>query len=344
MPDSGNPEAKASPNLPWTTRLLMSAVAFAVDVSCRPNMTFNRRLFNLVDLKCSASSQPKNGVKSSDIVIDSGRNLWFRLYTPTNIVTETSTTSSLPVIVYFHGGGFVLLAANSKRFDDHCRRLAKEIPAVVISVNYRLAPENRYPSQYDDGIDVLKFIDSKISTVKDFPDCADLKRCFVAGDSAGGNLAHNVAVRANECSFSNLKLIGMIAIQPFFGGEERTQSEEDLNDITPLVSLKLTDWMWKAFLPEGSDRDHPAANTFGKNAIDISGVDIPATMVIVGGFDPLKVWQKRHYEGLKRHGKEAYLIEYPNVVHGFYFFPELHQGSLFIDNVRNFIQDQSAKS
>ncbi|KAL9437544.1 hypothetical protein AB3S75_023416 [Citrus x aurantiifolia] len=71
MPDSGNPEAKASPNLPWTTRLFMSAVAFAVDVSCRPNMTCNRRLFNLVDLKCSASSQPKNGVKSFDFVIDS---------------------------------------------------------------------------------------------------------------------------------------------------------------------------------------------------------------------------------------------------------------------------------
>ncbi|KAK9200207.1 hypothetical protein WN944_015403 [Citrus x changshan-huyou] len=342
MPDSGNPEAKASPNLPWTTRLFMSAVAFAVDVSCRPNMTCNRRLFNLVDLKCSASSQPKNGVKSFDFVIDSDRNLWFRLYTPTN-VTETATTSSLPVIVYFHGGGFVLLAANSKRYDDHCRRLAKEIPAVVISVNYRLAPENRYPSQYDDGIDVLKFIDTKISTVEDFPACADLKRCFVAGDSAGGNLAHNVAVRANECKFSKLKLIGVIAIQPFFGGEERTQSEEDLNDITPLVSLRRSDWMWTAFLPEGTDRDYPAANTFGKHAVDISRVDIPATIVIVGGFDPLKDWQKRHYQGLKRHGKEAYLIEYPNAVHGFYIFPELHEGS-FIDDVGNFIRDQSAKS
>ncbi|GAY55861.1 hypothetical protein CUMW_167350 [Citrus unshiu] len=65
------------------------------------------------------------------------------------------------------------------------------------------------------------------------------------------------------------------------------------------------------------------ANTFGKNAFDISRVDIPATI-------------KRHYEGLKRHGKEAYLIEYPNAVHSFYVFPELHKGS-FIDDVGNFI-------
>ncbi|GAY55862.1 hypothetical protein CUMW_167360 [Citrus unshiu] len=169
--------------------------------------------------------------------------------------TKTATTSSSPVIVYFHGGGFILLATNSKRFDDHYRRLAKEIPAVVISVNYRLAPENQYPSQYDDGIDMLKFIDSKISTVEHFPACTNLKRCFVTGDSAGENLAHNVAVRANECKFSMLMLLRVVLIQPFFGGEERTQSEEDLNDITPLVSLKRTDWMWKAFWPEGSDRD-----------------------------------------------------------------------------------------
>ncbi|KAK9205300.1 hypothetical protein WN943_015567 [Citrus x changshan-huyou] len=341
MAHTGNPRARASPDLPWKTRLLMSALSFAVDVSCRRNITFNRNFFNLFDIKCSASNQPKNGVKSSDFVIDGSRNLWFRLYTPTN-VTETPTTISLPVIVYFHGGGFVLLAANSKGFDDYCRRLAGEIPAVVISVNYRLAPEHRYPCQYEDGIDVLKFIDNEISKIEDFPACADLKRCFVAGDSAGGNLAHNVAVRANECNFSKLKLIGVIAIQPFFGGEERTESETRLVG-APLVSMERTDWMWKAFLPEGSNRNHPATNAFGPNAVDISGVNIPATIVVVGGFDPLQDWQKRHYEGLKKCGKEAYLIEYPNAVHGFYFFPELPEGSLLINDVKEFIQNQSAK-
>ncbi|PRQ22395.1 putative carboxylesterase [Rosa chinensis] len=77
----------------------------------------------------------------------------------------------------------------------------------------------------------------------------------------------------------------MLAIQLFFGGEERTESETRLTRV-PLVNIERTGWMWKAFLPEGSDRDHPVVNVFGPNAVDISGVDFPATIVFVGGFDP----------------------------------------------------------
>ncbi|KAJ4713886.1 Alpha/beta hydrolase-3 [Melia azedarach] len=327
---------RTSPDLPWRTRLFISAMSFAVDASCRRNMTVNRFLFNLLDTKCSPSSKPINGVKTSDITVDESRDLWFRLFTPTDL----TLTASLPVIVYFHGGGFVFMAANSKGFDDYCRKLARELPAVVISVNYRLAPEHRYPCQYEDGIDVLKFIDS--TNIEGFPDFADLKRCFLAGDSAGGNLAHNVAVLANEHSFNKVKLSGIIAIQPFFGGEERTESETRLVG-APLVSMERADWMWKAFLPEGSNRDHAVVNVFGSNGVDISGVKFPATLVIVGKFDPLQDWQKRYYEGLKKCGKEAYLIEYPNACHGFYFFPELKEFSLFIKEVKEFLQKQSSK-
>ncbi|KAH9802413.1 hypothetical protein KPL71_001373 [Citrus sinensis] len=173
---------------------------------------WRRNLFSTLDLNLDFQGCGQIGVLKRKIEV------WVKVF-GSLLSTKTATTSSLPVIVYFHGGGFVLLATNSKCFDDHYQRLAKEIPAVVISVNYRLAPENQYPSQYDDGIDVLKFIDKKISTVEDFPACADLKRCFITGDSAGGNLAHNVAVRANECKFSMLMLLGVVLIQPF--SEER---------------------------------------------------------------------------------------------------------------------------
>ncbi|PRQ22416.1 putative carboxylesterase [Rosa chinensis] len=69
---------------------------------------------------------------------DPSRNLWFRLYTP------TAATTKLPIIIFFHGGGFAFMSAASKPYDDFCQRLAREIPAVVVSVNY------------DDGFDVLK--------------------------------------------------------------------------------------------------------------------------------------------------------------------------------------------
>ncbi|PRQ22440.1 putative carboxylesterase [Rosa chinensis] len=97
--------------------------------------------------------------------------------------------------------------------------------------------------------------------------------------------------------------------------------------------------MWKAFLPEGSDRDHPVVNVFGPNAVDISGVDFPATIVFVGGFDPLQDWQKRYYEGLKKRGKQAELVVFPNAIHTFYAYPELEDSSVFISRVRDFVQN-----
>lgn len=230
------------------------------------------------------------------------------------------------------------MAANSKPYDDFCRRLSRELNTIIISVNYRLSPEHRFPTQYEDGLKVLKFIDNWEGFI---PIKANPKLCFVAGDSAGGNLAHNVAVRANDHKFQNLKLIGIIAIQPFFGGEERTESEIKL-DGAPVVSMERSDWTWKAFLPRGSNRDHPAANVFGPNADDniIASIDFPATIVFVGGFDPLQDWQKRYVEGLKRCGKEAYLVEYTNAIHTFYAFPELPESGWFINETRDFMQKQ----
>ncbi|XVF63477.1 hypothetical protein PTKIN_Ptkin09bG0089700 [Pterospermum kingtungense] len=175
----------------------------------------NRPLMNLFDPKASPSPlrKPDNGVVSSDIMVDTARNLWFRLYT-----NNGSHVGGLPipVIVYFHGGGFAYMAANSIAYDDLCKRLVREIPAVVVSVNYRLSPEHRYPSQYEDGFDVLKFIDNP--DFKGFLPSVNTNsnriQLFVAGDSAGGNLAHHVALKACQHQFSRLNLLGVIALQP----------------------------------------------------------------------------------------------------------------------------------
>ncbi|KAF2297272.1 hypothetical protein GH714_020434 [Hevea brasiliensis] len=102
------------------------------------------------------------------------------------------------------------------------------------------------------------------------------------GDSAGGNIAHHVVLQAGEYRFSNMDVIGLITIQPFFGGEGRTESEIRLSGV-PGLSIERSDWYWKAFLPEGADRNHPVVNVFGPNAVDISGVHFPATLVVIGG-------------------------------------------------------------
>ncbi|KAM7255977.1 hypothetical protein ACFE04_011718 [Oxalis oulophora] len=330
-----NPKPKASsPKLPWKVKLQTSLLCLLVDASRSSNGRVNRRIMNIVDFKTSPSKKPIKGVQTADIMVDRTRNLWFRLYVPT---TSTSTTS-LPVIVYFHGGGFVFMSADSKLYDQFCYRLASELPAVIISVNYRLAPEHRLPCQYDDGFDVLKFIDNEASEFQ-LPGSANLKQCFIAGDSAGGNIAHHVTHKASENNnnFSRLQLKGLIALQPFFGGEERTKTEKELVGAV-FTTTERTDWMWKAFLPDGADRDHQAANVFGPKSVDITGINnFPETIIFVGGFDMLQDWQRRYYEWLKKSGKEACLVEYPNTIHGFYGFPELPESVLAIKEIKDFV-------
>ncbi|KAL5776062.1 hypothetical protein ACOSP7_008988 [Xanthoceras sorbifolium] len=320
--------------LPMKLRLLFAFFKFILNLCCHQNGTINRRLINFLDLKSPPSKTPRNGVISSDTVIDASRDLWFRLFTPAATVLAGG---SVPVIVYFHGGGFALSSPSSFAYDDWCRQLVRELRCALVSVNYRLAPEHRCPTQYEDGFDALKFLDDNEDKL---PVYVNPKLCFLAGDSAGGNLAHNVAVKAGEHEFSRLKLIGLIAIQPFFGGKERTESEIR-NPGCPLLSLKDTDWYWRAFLPNGSDRDHPAANVFGPNSsVDISRVKYPATLILTGGLDILNYWQRKYYDGLKKAGKEVDLVEDPNSFHGSYMFHELPGSYFFIKEIQNFMQKQ----
>ncbi|GMI78589.1 carboxyesterase 18 [Hibiscus trionum] len=331
---------KTMPKLPLKVRFLIAAHSMSVAALSRPDgSAVNRRLMSLFDPKASPSTKPDKGVVSSDIMVDTARKLWFRLYTNAATSGPQVGETDLPIIVYFHGGGFAYMAANSMNYDDLCKRLAREIPAVVVSVNYRLSPEHRFPSQYEDGFDVLKFIDN--SDIEGFPAFGSSKKkpFFVAGDSAGGNLAHHVALRACQHQFSRLNLRGVIALQPFFGGEERTESELKLVGV-PLISVKKTDWMWKAFLPHGCDRDHQAVNVFGPNSVDISDLPFPATLVVMGGFDPLQDWQKKYVEGLKKSGKQVQTVEYPNTFHGFYAFPELPESPLLMAEINSFVHNQ----
>ncbi|KAL8473907.1 hypothetical protein ACS0TY_030680 [Phlomoides rotata] len=328
--DPPNPQRLA---LPWKTRIALFFLNSLTDGSLRHDGTVNRRFFSLMDrfstLKVPPNPNPRDGVKTMDITIDPSRNLWCRLFVP------TAPHPHLPVIVFFHGGGFVFLSPDFKSYDDVCRRFARKVPAVVVSVNYRLAPEHRYPAPFEDGFDVLKFLDEQSNIL---PENADVSRCFVAGDSAGGNLAHHVAVRASRSKFDHLKVMGVVGIQPFFGGAERSKSEIELEGVDVIVSMSRSDWMWKALMP-GVDRDHPVINVSGPNADDISDLHFPPTMVVVAGFDSLKDRQIRYYEWLKKSGKEAYLVEYPNMIHAFYIFPELPESSKLISDTKQFIHN-----
>lgn len=133
-----------------------------------------------------------------DLIIPSeGFNIPVRLYHP-------NPDLNTPVILYFHGGGFVLGGIES--YDHFCRRLSKVTSCAVISVDYRLSPEHKFPAAHDDALTSLLWICSKGHDYK-----LDVNQLFVAGESAGGNLAAYLAFEARN---RNISLKGQILIYP----------------------------------------------------------------------------------------------------------------------------------
>ncbi|XP_021852582.2 probable carboxylesterase 18 [Spinacia oleracea] len=322
--------------LPFKTRVQVALLGLVIDGVRRNNGTINRGVMKLFDRRVPAKPISSNSVSSHDVVFDPSNNLWFRLFVP----HKADIVASLPIIVFFHGGGFSLLSAASSVYDAVCRRFARELKVVVCSVEYRLSPEQKFPSQYDDGFSVLKFLDKPHNRrdIPHWPGNADVSTVFLAGDSAGANLAHHLSVSyaKSSSSFSLLKLAGLINIQPFLGGKERVNSEVELEGM-PIVSLERNDWMWKAFLPEGKDLDHWAVNVCGPNALDIRGLELPPVLLFVGGFDPMKDRQKKYYEWLRRNDKDVKLVEYSDAIHAFYIFPQLPHANLLMAEIKDFI-------
>ncbi|CAM0907018.1 unnamed protein product [Alopecurus aequalis] len=333
------------PALPWRVRLQVFTLEAASDLSERPDGTVNRFLFSLADRQTSASLRPDaRGVRSADVAVDPPRNLWARVYVPP--AADRAEAAPLPVIVYFHGGGFVFLSPASTALDDMSRHFCRELGAVLASVNYRLAPEHRYPAAYEDGVDVLHYL-GNTGIPADFGVQIDLSCCFLVGDSAGGNIVHHVAQRftssAPPPTGNHVCIVGIILLQPYFGGEERTESELRLEGVVPVVNLRRSDWSWRAFLPVAANRNHPAAHVTGEAGPEPELPDsFPPAMVVVGGRDPLQDWQRRYAAMLRRKRKTVRVVEFPDAMHTFYMFPGLPDADKLVKDVKSFMQTNLA--
>lgn len=203
-------------------------------------------------------------------------------------------------------------------------------------MNYRRAPEHRYPCAYEDGWTALKWVHSRpwLRSGKD-----SKAYVYLAGDSSGGNIAHHVAVKAAE---SGVEVLGNILLHAFFGGQQRTESEMKL-DRKYFVTIEDRDWYWRAYLPEGEDRDHPACNPFGPRANgSIDGLCFPKSLVVVAGFDLLQDWQLGYVEGLKKAGHEVKLLFLEKATIGFYFLPNNEHFYSLMEEINNFVNDPNS--
>ncbi|KAK4280442.1 hypothetical protein QN277_012067 [Acacia crassicarpa] len=272
------------------------------------------------DPETPADPNPHLPVLSKDLTINPSRNTWARIYLPHEALNHSSSSSftKLPIIAFYHGGGFIGHAANTTFFHDFLIQLVQKTQCVLVSVNYRLAPEHRLPAAYDDALEALHWI--RTSEDKWLTSFADYSKCYLMGESAGGNIAYNAGLRATMevDHLEPVKIKGLILVQPFFGGVKRTSSEERLANDT-ILPLPVTDLKWVLSLPVGADRDHEYSNpTAEKGSKVFDNIARLGWKVIVFGTygDPLidrqidlvKSLQKHHvhvedhFQGEDKHG------------------------------------------
>uniref|UniRef100_A0A2P2NHM4 Carboxylesterase 1-like n=1 Tax=Rhizophora mucronata TaxID=61149 RepID=A0A2P2NHM4_RHIMU len=249
-------------------------------------------------------------VLSKDLPINHSKGTWARVFLPRQALDSSSSSSAgkLPIIVYFHGGGFILYSAASPVFHDFSTNLAAELRAVVVSIEYRLAPEHRLPAAYDDAVEAFHWV--KTTGEVWLKEHADYANCFLMGSSAGGNVAYHAALRLAETvhDFEPLKIKGLILHGPFFGGTQKTETELTLlND--PIVPPGVSDLMWSLSLPIPVDCDHEYCNpTVGGGAKwldEIQSMGWRALMAVFHG-DPLS---GRQIEVVKLMEKKGIKVE-----------------------------------
>ncbi|XP_010932303.1 probable carboxylesterase 16 [Elaeis guineensis] len=256
----------------------------------------------------------------------------------------------LPVILQFHGGGFIAGSNTCAANDVFCRRIAKLCDVIVIAVGYRLAPENRYPAAFEDGLEVLNWLgkqanlaecskslgdvkgggdgDSKRADIVDtfgastvepwLAAHADPSRCVLLGVSCGANIADFVARKAVEAGklIEPVKVVAQVLMYPFFIGSVPTHSEIKLAN-SYFYDKSMCVLAWRLFLPEAEySLDHPAANPL----VPGRGPPLkcmPPTLTVVAEHDWMRDRAIAYSEELRKVNVDAPVLEYKDAVHEF---------------------------
>lgn len=214
----------------------------------------------------------------------------------------------LPIVVYAHGGGFVFCDLDSH--DGLCRNLANLVPAVVVSVGYRLAPENPWPAAAEDVYAVTRWAYDNAGSLG-----ADPGRLVVGGDSAGGNLAAVAAIMARDRG--GPAPAAQLLLYPVIAATFDTESYRLFGQgyYNPKPALQ---WYWDCYVPSHDDRAHPYATPL--NA-DLRG--LPPAVVVVAGHDPLRDEGLAYGAALTAAGVPTRQLCYDGGIHGFMTMPTL---------------------
>lgn len=242
--------------------------------------------------------EPPNNVDTSgkDISVNGGQ-IHLRIYTP------KTGKNAYPVIVYYHGGGWVIADLNT--YNSSASGLANQAEAVVVSVAYRQAPENKFPTAHKDSYAAYEWVLKNAATIK-----GDPKRIALVGESAGGNLAAAVSMMARD---NHIQLpIHEVLVYPIAGYDFTTESYKESDSTKPLSS-GLMKWFFEKYLNSASDGNSPMINLV---KADLKGM--PTTTIIGAEFDPLRSEGKTLADNFNSAGVSTTYQLYKGVTHEFF--------------------------
>jgi acetyl esterase len=219
-----------------------------------------------------------------------------RLYYP-------SDQTPLPVLVWYHGGGWVLGTLDQS--DHVCRELANTAGCVVVSVDYRLAPEHKFPAGVDDCEAAYYWA---LDNAASFG--GDPRRVAVGGDSAGGNLAAAVSLRAKEAGKALPTF--QVLVYPVIDSDFSRASYVENGDGYMLTEVAMR-WFWDQYVNSPAELVHPHAAVL--RARDLSG--LPAALVITAEFDPLRDEGEAYADLLRQANVPVSSTRYDGMIHGF---------------------------
>lgn len=231
-----------------------------------------------------------------------GGDIRVRLYRP-------SAAPNLPLILHFHGGGFVLCDLDTH--DGLCSELANASGCAVASVEYRLAPETRFPGPVEDCYAALEQLAARAASLG-----CDPARLAVCGDSAGGNLATVVAMLARDRKGPKLRYQAMIYPATDPGCDTASMRELASGYMLPQA---MTKWFWAQYLSSPADAQNPLAAPIRSTMEHLAG--LPPATILTAEYDPLRDEGEKFSEMLRAAGVPVIARRYLGMIHGFASLP-----------------------
>lgn len=229
-------------------------------------------------------------------------------------IFKPNNSDNLPIIVFFHGGGFVIGTLDTH--DNVCRRLCRDNQAIVVSVDYRLAPEHKYPTPTNDCYDATVWVSNNCHSFG-----GDANRLAVMGDSAGGNLATVVALKARD--LNGPKIAFQVLVYPSTDARLLHPSITK-NGKGYLLTEEMLNWFVRQYTSSDEQKYDPYMSPY--LAEDLS--NMPPTLIQVAEYDPLRDDGTTYAKRLIEAGNKVFLTEYKGLFHTFLTMPKFSKRCL----------------